>query len=107
MRLFLQQLQHDWKNNLLPFGIFFSRFKATRNSPQKRARSLFGRGLQFLARVLQVVSRQFEVRSITECLLASSRCFFVATELIVSGANVVPCFSVAWSKVESVPASGN
>ena len=61
--------------------------------------------LQFLTGVLQVVSRQFEVRFITQCLLASSGRFLVAAELIVSCADVVPCFSVARSKVERAPTS--
>src|ERR1700724_1158037 len=58
----------------------------SKNRPVERLRSLFGRSLQFLARILQVVPRQFEVRFEPQCLLTSSGRFLVATELIVSGA---------------------
>src|SRR5204863_6395938 len=40
---------------------------------------------------------------ITQRLLASGDRFFVATELIVSGADVVPCFGVIWPQLEGGP----
>src|SRR5438132_13710677 len=63
-------------------------------------RLLFSRGLQFLARVSQIIARQFEVGFETKRLLASSGCFFVATEFVVSGADVVPGLGIVWPQRE-------
>jgi hypothetical protein len=56
---------------------------------------------------LQIDPRQLEVRLVEQRLLASSGRFLVAGELIVSGADVVPCFGVAGSKIERAPAGEN
>ena len=53
---------------------------------------------------MQIDPRQFEVRLVEQRLLASGGRFLVAAELIASGADVVPCFGVAGSKIERAPA---
>jgi hypothetical protein len=56
---------------------------------------------------LQIDPRVFVARLVEQRLLASSGRFLVAAELIVSGADVVPCFGVAGSKIERAPAGEN
>ena len=58
------------------------------------SRSLFPGGLGHFARVLQIISRQFEVGFKTKRFLTGGGGFLVAAELVVSGADVVPGFRV-------------
>lgn len=63
--------------------------------------NLFAGQVQPVARVLQVVSGQVEIRLVTQSLFTSCNCFLIAIEFIIGGADIVPSFGVIWANFES------
>src|SRR6266567_7860412 len=62
---------------------------------------------QLLSGEVEIISRQFEVRFVSQSLFTRGGGFIVFTHLVIRSAAVVPCFGVAGSKVERAPAGDN